>query len=73
MAVLALSRPQRISRTRFRQRPANGWMFASANGGWEYPLFWAAALVALVLVVPGAYAVREISPFGEPARSPRLA
>jgi putative oxidoreductase len=51
----------------------NGWMFASANGGWEYPLFWAAALVALVLLGPGAYAVREITPFGEPARSPRLA
>ena len=24
----------------------NGWMFANANGGWEYPLFWAAALLA---------------------------
>ena len=38
----------------------NGWMFASPNGGWEYPLFWAAALVALVLVGPGAWAMRDV-------------
>jgi putative oxidoreductase len=38
----------------------NGWLFANANGGWEYPLFWAAALLALVLVGPGAHAVRDV-------------
>src|SRR5215212_3608684 len=36
----------------------NGWMFANANGGWEYPLFWAAGLVTLALVGPGAFALR---------------
>ena len=39
----------------------NGWMFASANGGYEYPLFWAAALLALVLIGPGAFAWRDVS------------
>ena len=38
----------------------NGWMFANANGGWEYALFWLAALLALALIGPGAHAVRDI-------------
>lgn len=45
----------------------NGWLFANANGGWEYPLFWTAALVALVLTGPGAHAMRDISPAPRPA------
>jgi putative oxidoreductase len=50
----------------------NGWMFANANGGWEYPLFWAAGLVTLALVGPGAFALREVpSQWGQ--ASPRLA
>ena len=47
----------------------NGWMFANANGGWEYPLFWAAALLALVLIGPGAYAMRDV---GGRVAAPRL-
>ena len=38
----------------------NGWMFANPNGGFEYPLFWAAALLALVLLGPGAFALRDV-------------
>ncbi len=50
----------------------NGWMFASPNGGFEFPLFWAVALLALALIGPGAHALRELAPRGaEPA--PRLA
>ena len=37
----------------------NGWMFANPNGGFEYPLFWATALLALALIGPGAFALRE--------------
>ena len=48
----------------------NGWMFANANGGWEYPLFWAAALLALALIGPGAYAMRDIEASG--ALSPAM-
>ena len=44
----------------------NGWMFANANGGWEYPLFWMAALLALALIGPGAHAVRDIKGAASP-------
>ena len=40
---------------------ANGWMFSSPNGGFEFPLFWAAALLAVVLIGPGAYALRDVA------------
>ena len=44
----------------------NGWMFANPNGGFEYPLFWATALLALALIGPGALALRELAPLGAP-------
>ena len=44
----------------------NGWMFANPNGGFEYPLFWATALLALALIGPGAHALRELAPLGAP-------
>jgi putative oxidoreductase len=34
----------------------NGWLFTSPNGGYEYPLFWAAAQAAILLLGPGALA-----------------
>lgn len=37
---------------------SNGWMFASPNGGWEYPAFLIAALAAQALLGDGAWAVR---------------
>jgi putative oxidoreductase len=35
----------------------NGWMFANKDGGWEYPVFLAAASAALALLGPGAFAL----------------
>ena len=35
----------------------NGFLFTDANGGWEYPAFWALALVAVALIGDGAYAL----------------
>lgn len=35
----------------------NGWSFASPNGGWEYPAFWAVALAVQALIGAGAYAL----------------
>jgi len=32
----------------------NGWMFDSKGGGWEYPVFWAVALVVQALIGEGA-------------------
>jgi putative oxidoreductase len=34
----------------------NGWLFTNAGGGWEYPLFLAAATVVQALIGDGAYA-----------------
>ncbi len=39
----------------------NGWVFSNAGGGWEYPLFWAVALVVQALLGDGAYALRPSS------------
>ncbi len=36
----------------------NGWMFTAPGGGWEYVAFLIAALVAQVLLGPGAFAIR---------------
>ncbi len=36
----------------------NGWVFSAPNGGWEYPVFLAAASAVLYLLGDGAYALR---------------
>ncbi len=36
---------------------ANGFFFSAPNGGWEYPAFWAAALIVQALIGDGAYAL----------------
>lgn len=36
----------------------NGWFFASPNGGWEYPLFWAVIQAAIGVMGAGAFALR---------------
>jgi putative oxidoreductase len=35
---------------------ANGFFFNNPNGGWEYPAFWAIALIVLAALGDGAYA-----------------
>jgi putative oxidoreductase len=42
---------------------ANGWVFTSANGGWEYPVFLTVASVALWLLGDGAFAARRSARF----------
>ncbi|CAB3755093.1 DoxX family protein [Paraburkholderia solisilvae] len=44
----------------------NGWGFASPNGGWEYPAFWAVALVVQSLLGGGRFALGA-------ARAPQVA
>ncbi|MEZ5776185.1 MAG: DoxX family protein [Hyphomicrobiaceae bacterium] len=36
----------------------NGWLFSSANGGWEYPAFWTVALIVQAMVGSGTAAVK---------------
>ncbi len=38
----------------------NGWLFTSANGGWEYPAFLAAATVAQALLGEGSFALANV-------------
>lgn len=40
------------------QHAGNGWLFSSANGGWEFPAFWTVTLVVQALLGDGAYAWR---------------
>ncbi|MFO1088528.1 MAG: DoxX family protein [Hyphomicrobiales bacterium] len=63
VAILAL--PILIGAT--LQHLGNGWVFSSANGGWEYPAFWTVALVAQALLGDGAFAL------GSNLASPRTA
>ena len=37
---------------------ANGWLFSSPNGGWEFPAFWAIVCFSLALLGEGKYAVK---------------
>lgn len=37
---------------------ANGWLFTSKGGGWEFPALWAVALVVQALLGDGAYALK---------------
>lgn len=35
----------------------NGWLFVVKGGGWEYPMYWAAAMFALALTGSGAWSI----------------
>lgn len=42
----------------------NGWLFSSAGGGWEYPLFWTLTLGAIALLGNGAFAISSDQELG---------
>lgn len=39
---------------------ANGWLFTAPNGGWEYPVFLAAAAAAQALLGDGRFAISNL-------------
>ena len=41
---------------------ANGWVFTSTNGGWEYPVFLIAASIAHILLGDGALSITQTAP-----------
>ena len=45
----------------------NGWLFTSANGGWEYPAFLSAAALVQALLGDGTLALARV--IGTPAKS----
>lgn len=50
-----------------------GWMFGSANGGWEYPAFWTMTLLVQALLGDGAHALAPSRPWPGIAGRPSLA
>ena len=44
----------------------NGWVFDSKGGGWEYPVFWAVALVVQSMIGEGALALKGSGSSAEP-------
>lgn len=40
----------------------NGWLFTNKDGGWEFPAFWAVALVVLFLLGDGAWVLLPSAP-----------
>ena len=40
----------------------NGWLFTNKDGGWEYPAFWSAALVAVFLLGDGPFILLASGP-----------
>lgn len=40
------------------QHIGNGWVFNAKGGGWEFPVFWTAALVVQALLGSGAFALK---------------
>jgi len=42
----------------------NGWLFSNKDGGWEYPAFWAAALLAVFLLGDGKGTLLASPSFG---------
>ena len=44
----------------------NGWMFASANGGWEYPLYLSLLALVQAMLGDGAYALMRSTPIASP-------
>ena len=51
----------------------NGWMFAYANGGWEYPAYLAVLAVVQALLGDGAHALSPSRPLVRGVPSPALA
>ena len=41
-------------------RGANGWLFSSKGGGWEFPPFWVVGLVVLYLLGDGMMALKPV-------------
>lgn len=39
---------------------ANGWLFSSKGGGWEFPAFWIVGLIVLYLLGDGTMALKPV-------------
>ena len=49
-----------------QQHVGNGWVFSAPGGGFEFPVFWAVALVVQALLGAGAWSVERAASDSEP-------
>src|SRR4051794_35206940 len=56
-SLIAISLAMELIGTIYFVHGANGWAFNAKGGGWEFPAFWAVALMALFLLGEGAWAM----------------
>jgi len=54
-SLVALALVPLILGTIYMVHGSKGWVFANEGGGWEFPAFWAVALVVQALLGSGAY------------------
>jgi putative oxidoreductase len=54
-SLVALALMPLILGTIFMVHGSKGWLFTNEGGGWEFPAFWASALVVQALLGSGAY------------------
>jgi len=55
--LVALALVPLILGTIYMVHGSKGWLFTNKDGGWEFPSFWAVALVAQALLGSGAYSL----------------
>jgi putative oxidoreductase len=56
-SLIALALVPLILGTIYMVHGSKGWLFTHECGGWEFPAFWAAALVVQALLGSGAYSL----------------
>ncbi|HLL28001.1 MAG TPA: DoxX family protein [Xanthobacteraceae bacterium] len=59
-SLVALALIPLILGTIYMVHGANGWVFANPGGGWEFPAFWAVALVVQALLGSGVYSLGHL-------------
>ena len=63
-SLVALALVPLILGTIYMVHGAKGWSFANEGGGWEFPAFWAAALIVQALLGSGAYSLGHMLGIG---------
>jgi putative oxidoreductase len=56
-SLVALALVPLILGTIYMVHGSKGWLFTNKDGGWEFPAFWAVALVVQALLGSGAYSL----------------
>ena len=55
------------------QHVGNGWLFSAEGGGYEFPVFWTAALLVQAMLGAGAFAIENVVGSGRKLEAARVA